>query len=401
MPAAHADARLARLLRQFHERFGGDAQLFHAPGRVNLIGEHTDYNGGFVMPAAIAFYATVAHAARAGGAFRVRSVNLEEEVELRSEALEPVATRTPRPVHWSDYVAGVIWSLREHGVPVQGGDLLIEGDVPLGSGLSSSAALELAVAVALVEDAGVAIDRVSLARLCQQAENDYVGARCGIMDQFAAACGRAGHALLLDCRSLESRLLPLEAQHGACEHIEIVVSNTLVRHALASGEYNRRRQECEEAVSILARVAPGVESLRDVTEPMLWEHRAALGLVLMRRCRHVVSENLRVLEAAAALESGDLVGFGRCMKASHASLRDDYEVSCAELDVMVSLAEGVPGVYGTRMMGGGFGGCTVSLVRAEALDAFRAQVSLGYRRATGLDAEIYVCTSADGAERLA
>ena len=387
------------LRTEFIERYGSAPELFRAPGRVNLIGEHTDYNAGFVMPAAIQFYTTVAIAPRSDRRLRVRSSNFSETIEAELPAAGmPISPRRGERSHWVDYVLGVAWALQRHGVPLHGADLLICGEVPLGAGLSSSAALEVAVALAFSSLTGRTLDRMTLARLCQQAENDYVGTRCGIMDQFTAACGRAGHALMIDCRSLESQLLPLDlhsAGDGAA--VQLVICNTMVRHRHAGGEYNRRREECEQGVRSLQRVLPGIDALRDVTPAQLKANAPELDPVIYRRCRHVVTENQRVLAAAAALEAGTLQSFGQLMRDSHRSLRDDYEVSCPELDLMVRLAETLDGVFGARMTGGGFGGCTVNLVRADAVPAFRSLIAERYADATGQTPEIYVCQAAEGA----
>ncbi len=299
---------------------------------------------------------------------------------------------------WIDYVLGVAWSLQEHGVAMRGADLMIQGDVPLGAGLSSSAALEVAVALALASQVTANLDPVALAKICQRAENDFIGMRCGIMDQFAAIMGRAGHALMLDCRSLEHVLLPLEPQPaGARRPLQIVICNTMVRHQLAGSMYNRRREECEEGVRVLARAVPGIAALRDVSPAVLEQHRSLLDPTIYRRCRHVVTENARVCAAAKALEAADVREFGALMRESHVSIRDDYEVSCEELDLMVSLADSLEGVYGARMTGGGFGGCTVNLVRSEAVANFRSSIFERYLAATGRAPEIYVCEAADGA----
>ena len=385
----------------FERRFAAAPALFRAPGRVNLIGEHTDYNGGYVMPVAIGFYTYVAAAPRSDGRFVVHSNNVDQTVEFSLDQLAPGGTRAG--THWADYVSGVAGCLRDAGVRLSGANLLIDGAVPLGAGLSSSAALEVACALALSQTAGQSLDRVALARLCQRAENEYVGMRCGIMDQFASSVCRQGHALRLDCRSLAYEHLPLEASlqgRAGAGAARLVICNSLVRHQLAGGEYNTRRAQCEQAVRLLARVAPQVQSLRDLTPALLQEHGAVLDDVVRRRCRHVVTENQRVLDAGAALQAGDLARFGRLMQQSHASLREDYEVSCTELDGLVELAQGIEGTIGARMTGGGFGGCTVNLVREDAVERFCAHIAEGYTRLCGRAPEIYVCNSADGAQRL-
>jgi galactokinase len=379
-----------KLRTEFTVRYGAEPRIFRAPGRVNLIGEHTDYNAGFVMPAAIKFFTSVAIAPRSDRQLRVRSVNFAENCEIELPGPLAAQERTGQSSHWIDYIAGVAWALQEHGIRIGGADMLIHGDVPLGAGLSSSAALEVAVALALTHIAGQNIEGLQLAKLCQRAENQYVGMRCGIMDQFASVHGRAGHAILLDCRSLEHRFLSLQSA-------QLVICNTMVRHRLAGSEYNRRREQCEQGVQALAKKIPGILALRDVSAELLRSHEATLDELIYRRCRHVVTENERVIAAADALEAGDLPVFGRLMRESHRSLRDDYEVSCDELDLMVRLAESIDGVYGARMTGGGFGGCTVNLVHIDRVAQFRTQLAADYTRATGRRPEIYVCEAADGA----
>ena len=368
---------------------GGQSRVFRAPGRVNLIGEHTDYNDGFVMPAAIDFSTWVTISPRDDRVVSVYSENFHEHVNFD---LDDPALRPRR--HWSDYVKGVAVTLERSGYRMRGAQLHIRGDVPLGSGLSSSAAIEVATGLALLENSGFAIDRAELAQLCQRAENEFVGMRCGIMDQFISCHGQKGKALLLDCRSRDYRLLPLN------DETRLAICNTMVKHELAGGEYNKRRAECEEGVGHLAQRLPDVRALRDVTMADLESHRFDLPELVYRRCRHVISENARVVKAATALERSDLSDFGRLMDESHRSLRDDYEVSCDELDVMVKLARTVPGVFGARMMGGGFGGCTINLVASEGVGEFKRTVAEGYQEATGLAPEIYICNAADGAEEI-
>ena len=372
---------------QFNELFGRAPKLYRAPGRVNLIGEHTDYNDGFVMPAAIDLYCGVAMAPRDDRRIVVRSANLNETVDF---ALDDNARATG---HWSDYVRAVAWVLESAGLHLRGADLVVLSNVPIGAGLSSSAAIEVATAFALLDGSGVQIDRTELALLCQKAENEFVGARCGIMDQFIACYGQAGQALMLDCRSLDYRLLPIKGD------VRLLIANTMVDHHLASGEYNLRRNQCEESVRRLADVIPGLTSLRDLTLAQLEQYRDRLTDVLYRRSRHVVTENQRVSAAAAALARYDLEAFGRLMADSHRSLREDYEVSSPELDLMVEIAAGQQGVYGSRMTGGGFGGCTINLVREEATSRLTHSIAEAYAQKTGRRPEIYVCTPASGAER--
>ena len=359
-------------------------RIYRAPGRVNLIGEHTDYNDGFVMPAAIDLYTQVTIEPRDDRRLLIHSNSFADDVEIDLDS-NPIAR-----AQWSDYVRGVALMIERAGYRLKGAKLEIRSDVPIGAGLSSSAALEVAAGYALLECSDQKVDRPELAKLCQQAENEFVGMRCGIMDQFIACLGRAGHALMLDCRSLEYRLLPMPAD------VQLVICNTMIRHELAASEYNKRRSECEAGVQHLSRFLPAVRALRDVTVDDLERCGAYLPKVIYKRCRHVITENCRVVEAAAALERGDLHAFGELMAESHNSLRDDYEVSCVELDTMVELAAQVEGVYGARMTGGGFGGGTINLVRADCVDRFKETVTQRYQRATGIATEIYVCSAANG-----
>ncbi|MFO1464936.1 MAG: galactokinase [Steroidobacteraceae bacterium] len=365
------------------------ARRFRAPGRVNLIGEHTDYNDGLVMPAAIQFDTRVSVVPRTDRILRMRSQNLGTEREV---ALPPPGSggRPPRSGDWSDYVVGVACELLDAGLALTGADLQVQGSVPIGSGLSSSASLEVASALALLAPSGGELAPMRLAQLCQRAENHFVGARCGLMDQFASVHGRAGCALYFDCRSLEHEPVPLG---GAA----LVVCNTMVRHQVAGGEYNRRRAECEAGVQALASRRPDIRSLRDVEPADLTAARATLDPVIHRRCRHVLSENARVLAMRDALSAGRFDEAGELMRDSHESLRVDFEVSCAELDLMVTLARQVPGVYGARMTGGGFGGCTVNLVAEAAVPEMLRYVGEGYERSTGRSPEIYRCQAVDGA----
>ena len=367
----------------------GDRRLFRAPGRVNLIGEHTDYNDGFVLPVALGFSTWVSIAARDDRTVSIFSENFSEriEFELDDPGLIPQD-------HWSDYLKGVAVTLERAGYRLRGADLRIRGEVPIGSGLSSSAALEVASGYALLTNSGLIADRMELATLCQRAENEFVGMRCGIMDQFVSCNGQAGKALLLDCRTMQYKPLPLP------DDVRLAICNTMVKHSLASSEYNVRRLECEVAVRHFAQNRPDVRALRDLTEADLELNRAGLSEVIYRRARHVVTENARVLAAGAALEEGNLETLGELMNSSHQSLRDDYEVSCLELDLMVELADQVQGVLGARMTGGGFGGCTVNLVKAENVDTFKETVAAGFEKATGLAPEIYVCRSANGVEEV-
>jgi len=376
----------AGLRERFRALFSAEPRIFRAPGRTNLIGEHTDYSDGFVMPAALEYCCWIAASRRADRRLVLHSENLaaRSEVDLSSPSLAPAGS-------WSDYAAGVAVMLARAGFEPCGANLLIRSDVPIGAGLSSSAAFEVATAWALVDLSGHSADQRRLAQVCQQAENEFVGVRCGVMDQFTSLHGRAGHALLLDCRSLEFEHLALP------DGVLLVMCNTGVKHKLAAGEYNRRRADCEDAVRWLEAVLPGIRALRDVKLEQLEQYKARLPETIYRRARHVVMENARVAQAAEALRQGHLERFGMLMEESHASLRDLYEVSCAELDLMVELARRQPGVHGARMTGGGFGGSTVNLVEAPYADRFRWEIARAYENATRIRPEIYVCATADAA----
>jgi len=363
-----------------------DTRTFRAPGRVNLIGEHTDYNDGFVMPAAIDLATSVRVSPLETRKLQIFSENFGEEVEI-DLGDNNLAARG----HWSDYPIGVAVTFERAGYHLSGARLEIRGEVPIGSGLSSSAAIEVATALALAANSGLEIERRELARLCRQAENEFVGARVGIMDQFVALFGQAQRALLLDCRSLEFRLLPIP------ENVRLIICNTMVKHELASSAYNERREQCEAGVKHLAKLLPNVTALRDVSLEQLEQHDQDLPDVIYRRCRHVITENARVLAAADSLERSDLKSFGKLMAESHQSLRADYEVSCKELDLMVELAREIEGVYGARMTGGGFGGCTVNLVADARVEQFKHRVAQDYERITGLRPEIYISRASNGA----
>ena len=379
-----------QLLDAFKVRFGTAASIFRAPGRVNLIGEHTDYNDGFVLPAAIEFYCWTAAAPRRDAKLVIYSENFKETVEASLDSLSPLGKR-----HWANYPMGVAWALRQAGKPLTGANIYISGEVPLGAGLSSSAAVEVAVGYALLNQNGHAVNRSELAQLCQKAENEFVGAHVGIMDQFVSCYGRASHALLLDCRSLEHKFVKLPAD------LQLVICNTMVKHELASGEYNARRAECEEGVRILRIAFPEIRALRDVTLAQLEEQRQILPPKVMARCRHVITENERVKSAVEAFHRVDSKALGPLMQDSHRSLRDDYEVSCKELDLMVEIAIAQPGLIGARMTGGGFGGCTINLVESAAVNNFRRSVAAAYSSKTGLTAEIYVSPASEGAQQVA
>jgi galactokinase len=376
----------AELTRRFEDSFGAKPQIFCAPGRVNLLGEHTDYNDGFVMPCAIGFSTRVAISPRPDRKLVIQSEEFSEKFEFD---LDNLPTRGKGV--WSDYVVGVAVMLQQMGHKTPGASLLVRGEVPIGAGLSSSAAIEVASALALISLNGAQLSLPEVAKLCQRTENVFIGARVGIMDQFISCLGKAGHALLLDCRSLEFKLIPVP------ESVRLVICNTMVKHEHASGAYNRRREECDEGVTILTQWYPEIRALRDVSVEQLDEHQGEIPATIYKRCLHVVSENRRVQEGAKYLTGGEVNRFGDLMRESHRSLRDLFEVSCRELDVMAEIAESLAGYWGGRMTGGGFGGCTVNLVKTAAAQEFAAQIAERYQAAIGIMPHIYVCSAANGA----
>ena len=375
------------VLKTFADRLGGQpALLARAPGRVNLIGEHTDYNDGFVLPAAIDRAVYVAARPRPDRRVRLISTDFSAETTFALDDLDD-----PDLPAWSKYPRGSLWWLETQGHTVPGFDAVIGGDIPIGAGLSSSAAVEVVMIELGLALAGASLSQVEKALGGVEVEHQFIGMPCGVMDQMASALGRAGHALLIDCRSLETQPVPVPG--GA----SIVIMDTARRRGLVDSEYAARREQCEAAAEKL-----GVKALRDATLPQLEEARAQLGEMLYRRARHVVSENLRVRVTVMSLRGNALKTVGQALRESHASLRDDYQVSCAELDAIVDIASAQPGCYGARMTGAGFGGCAVALVQNEAVDAFVGAVGPAYTARTGLTPHLYVCQAAQGSgvERL-
>jgi galactokinase len=384
-PAGAPPPAPERARRAFADRFGAaPALLVRAPGRVNLLGEHTDYNDGFVLPMAIGRSAWIALRPRGDRRVVARSLDLEQERAFELDALR-------RERGWIEYVKGAAWALLDGGLPVRGWEGVVTGDVPIGAGLSSSAALTLAALRAFAAVSGFDWDPVAAARQGQRAENAWVGVQCGIMDQLVAAAGREDHALLIDCRDLTLRPVPLP------RGVAVAVLDTSTRRGLLDSAYNERRGECREAARLL-----GVGSLRDADPELLARRGGELPEPLRRRARHVVTENARTLAAADALAAGDAARFGRLMDQGHASLRDDYEVSSDALDAIVAAAREAGGCHGARMTGAGFAGCAVALVAQAAVGSFAAAVARTYRARTGLEAAIDVCRPAPGAslERL-
>lgn len=384
-------------LAKFKEHYGTNhvagARIFSAPGRVNLIGEHTDYNDGFVLPMAIDQRTFVVAAPREDRVIRAVSADEPDPIEFEIGGGPGGGDDPSRgwANGWGRYVYGVAECLRQEGFDQRGADLYIASDVPAGAGLSSSAALEISTGFGLLAMLRRPIDLIELALIAQRAEHQFAGTRSGIMDQYVSCLGVEGCALLIDCRRLEHRLAPIGSDNS-----RVVVCNSMVKHDLASGEYNRRRAECEEGVRMLAKYLPDIRALRDVNIHDFDLYADALPEIVRRRCRHVVTENARTLAAAEALESDDLNLFGRLMYESHQSLRDDYEVSCFELDLLVKLASRCAGVYGARLTGGGFGGCTVNLVAPDSVEAFVEIISREYEKEVGARPDCYICLPSAG-----
>jgi len=375
-----------RVTQGFSRRFRGEPTLtIAAPGRVNLIGEHTDYNDGFVFPAAINRHVVMAVRPRVDRRVCIQALDLDDEAVFDLDDVQPSSDHG-----WNNYQRGVAWALQDAGYTLKGFDAVMSSDVPVGAGLSSSAAVEIACAYVFQTIGPFELDGVKRALLCQKAENEFVGMRCGIMDQYIISLGKRDHALLIDCRSLDYSLAAIPSGY------HLLICNTNKHRGLVDSEYNTRRQECETGASTL-----GVKALRDVTPAQLEAAKDELSEVVYRRCRHIVTENERVMQAVEALGTCDIALFGALMNQSHVSLRDDYEVSCAELDAMVDVLWEQPGVVGARMTGAGFGGCAVALVEAEQSEATATRVAPAYQQASGLEATIYVCAAEDGVRTLA
>lgn len=373
--------------------FSTPARIFSAPGRVNLIGEHTDYSGGFVMPAAIDFSTLIAISPRTDRRFVAHSVNFNERLDRSIEEMLAGRSKT-----WADYPAGVLWALREKGIDVsQGFSLTIVGNVPLGAGLSSSASVEVCTAFAVLGVLGKELPLAEIALLCQRAENAFVGANVGIMDQFVICCGAEDNAVMIDTRFLTYTLAPIPAS------VRIVICNSMVEHSLADGDggYNTRRAEMEQGLHILQQHRPEIQALRDATLDDLARWGGEMSDKSLRRCRHVITEDNRVIAALEAFQNHDLPRFGQLMREAHISFRDDFEASCPEIDILVELANKQPGCFGARLTGGGFGGCTVNLVATEQVPAFVDAMRAGYLAASGITAEIYTFRASAGAHAVA
>ncbi|MFA4925970.1 MAG: galactokinase [Candidatus Aminicenantales bacterium] len=363
----------------FLEKFGRDPVVISSPGRINLIGEHTDYNEGFVLPGATDRAVILAIAPREDRTCRFYACDFNQEFSTSLDRLEK------SDLHWPDYLQGVLAVFLQAGYGIRGLDLAFGGNVPIGGGMSSSAAIEGGLAFALNYLFSLKLDRLTLAKLARKAENDFVGVKCGIMDMFANLLGQPRKVMKIDCRTFDFEYFPFE-----WEEVRIVISDSGVRRALAASEYNIRRQQCESGVNLLGKYYSGLKSLRDVTLTMLVAHQTEFEPAVFKRCAYVLRENQRVEQACQDLLKRDLVSFGQRMYESHLGLRDEYEVSCRELDLLVESAARLQGVYGSRMMGAGFGGCTISLVKAESIGLFEERVASDYRQATGKEPAIQV-----------
>ncbi len=378
----------APLKKNFRERFHAAPMLFRSPGRINIIGEHTDYNDGFVLPAAIDKAAYVAISKRDDDSIQLASLAFNETYTCKISEVHPLKS-------WTDYVLGVVDQLSKQGFVIGGFNLALDGDIIIGAGLSSSAAVECSVLHALNELFVLGLSKIQMVKMAQAAEHEFAGVKCGIMDQFASVFGKAAHAIQLDCRSLEYRYVPLHM-----EGIKIVLFNSNVSHALASSGYNTRRQQCEQGVAWVRKYMPEVRSLRDVSHEMLQEHVLPKDELIYRRCKYVLEENLRLLAACDDLKKGDIAALGQKMFRTHEGLSKEYEVSCSELDWLVQYVRNEKDVLGARMMGGGFGGCSINLVKENAVDALVEKVSAQYRKATGLTLSAYTVQIADGTEEI-
>jgi galactokinase len=382
-----------QVAREFSEHFEGKApeRVFFAPGRVNLIGEHTDYNGGFVFPAALTQGTYMAVTQRTDGVFKLFSGNMENQVEFSGEDLTYNESHT-----WGNYIKGVLHAFQEKGYSLKGANLYVSGNIPNGAGLSSSASLEMVTAYMVSELTGAGLSRVELAKLCQLVENQFMGVNSGIMDQFAVGLGEKEHALFIDTATLTYEKVPL-----VLGDYKVVVTNTNKRRELADSKYNERRSECEEGLRQLRELGLQIESLSECSETEWHAHKDKIDDPIIRnRVSHVLSENKRVKEAVRVLKNGDLKTFGTLMDQSHASLAEDYEVTGRELDTLVHVQQQVPGCIGSRMTGAGFGGCTVSLVHEDSLDTFFQDVATKYEEEIGLSPEFYVSDAGAGVHEL-
>ena len=375
-----------KLIREkFQELYDRNPLLVGSPGRINLIGEHTDYNEGFVLPAAIDKQMVLAVAKNDTGRCRLYSYDYNESAEFDLQDLKPSRTA------WANYILGVVDQLQKAGHAIEGFDCVFGGDIPIGAGLSSSAALECGIAYGLNTLFGLGIDKVSMVKYAQKAEHTFAGVQCGIMDQFASVMGKENHALRLDCRSLEFSYFPINLHN-----YQLILCDTQVKHSLASSEYNIRRQECEQGVAVVQEENPQVKSLRDVDMAMLESVKARVSPAVYNRCSYIIEENERLLSGCELLEKGDIKGFGEKMYGSHYGLSEKYEVSCKELDFLVNYTKDKSAVVGARMMGGGFGGCTINLVQSDQKEEFISGISAAYKDQFRVDLKTYEVAVKDG-----
>ncbi len=377
------------IIQSFQTLYQSEPLIVRSPGRVNIIGEHTDYNEGFVLPAAIDKAIYVAVSKRGDDSIALYASDFNESYS------SSVSTVQPTKQGWPNYILGVVDQLNRNGYHIGGFNLVVDGDVPLGAGLSSSAALECATIFALNELFSLGLERMVMVKMAQMAEHSFAGVKCGIMDQFASIFGKKNHVIQLDCRSLQHEYVPLKM-----EGYKVVLLNTNVKHSLSSSEYNTRRQECEQGVAWVKRHYPQVNSLRDASLEMLWQYVQPKDDVIYRRCKYVVEENIRLLEGCEDLKRGDIKALGKKMFQTHHGLSKEYEVSCRELDFLVNGVTGAYHVLGARMMGGGFGGCTINLVKEEAIDKIIEEASRQYKKAMGLELTAHIAQIENGTEVL-
>jgi len=376
---------ISTIAETFRQKFSAEPLIVRSPGRVNIIGEHTDYNEGFVLPAAIDKAIFIAIGKRTDDTISLYSSEFDKSHEVRLSELKKSDQQ------WANYVLGVADQLVKRGHTLGGFNAVVDGNVPIGAGLSSSAAMECATAFALNELFGLNVPKVEMVKIAQKAEHEYAGVMVGVMDMFASVFGKKDHVLKLDCRSLEYEYVPLKL-----DGIKIVLFNTNVEHSLASSEYNNRRLQCQEGVALVQKHHPEVTSLRDVTMQMLHDYVEPVNELIFRRCKYVVEENARLLAGCQDLIDGNIAALGKKMFATHEGLSKDYEVSCKELDFLVDAVKNNPAVLGARMMGGGFGGCTINLVLDEAVEDLVNEVSEQYTQQMKLDATHYIAQTADG-----
>jgi galactokinase len=379
---------LEKIIDVFTEKFAEQPVVFRSPGRINILGEHTDYNEGFVLPAAIDKNIYVAISKRTDNLVNLFAGDFNEGFTTDTDSIKPAS------VQWPNYILGVVDQLQKKGYVIDGFNLVIDGDIPIGAGLSSSAAVECAVIFALNEIFDLGLNRMQMVPLAQKAEHVFAGVNCGIMDQFASMFGKKDHAIKLDCRSLEYEYIPIDLTG-----YKIVLFNSNVNHNLASSEYNTRRNQCEEGVAVIAKKHPDVKSLRDVSMEMLNAHTADIEPLVFKRCKYVVEENQRLLKACDALKKGDVVTLGKRMFETHHGLQYDYEVSCKEIDFLVNYVKGNDDVAGARMVGGGFGGCTINLIKENAVEKLVEQISIAYQKEMNLTLSVYSVSVEDGTNK--